>query len=143
MAAAIYPSFFFTVVLLFITLYFLLGGLPLLVLKHDVPLDARFIRRFFEVYYKAAFWASACACASFALWLRPGFAIGAAALAGVAKFVQGLLVPAMQRLGERIETSDAVAITHFRRVHVAALMVNVCQLVVLVWGTLQLSKALS
>ena len=58
MSFAIYPAFVFTVVLLFTTAYFLLGGLPLLILKHDVPLDANFIRAFFNIYYKAAFWAA-------------------------------------------------------------------------------------
>ena len=33
-----YGALFFTVVLLVIIAYFLTGGLPLLVLKHDVPL---------------------------------------------------------------------------------------------------------
>ena len=32
-----YGALFFTVVLLVIIAYFLMGGLPLLVLKHDVP----------------------------------------------------------------------------------------------------------
>ena len=49
-----YGALFFTVVLLVIIAYFLMGGLPLLVLKHDVPLDARFIRSFFNAYYAAS-----------------------------------------------------------------------------------------
>ena len=47
-------ALFFTVALLVIIAYFLMGGLPLLVLKHDVPLDARFIRTFFNAYYAAS-----------------------------------------------------------------------------------------
>lgn len=141
MSSAVYPAFFFTVVLLFTTGYFILGGLPLLVLKHDVPLDARFIRAFFNVYYKAAFWASVGACVSFALWGRPALAAGAAALAGVAVLLRRRLLPAMQQLGTRIEANDGEAIQHFRRVHVMALAINVGQLAVLVWGTLQLSRA--
>jgi len=70
MSIAIYPAFFFTVVLLVTTAYFLLGGLPLLVLAHDVPLDARFIHSFFNLYYKAAFWAALGAAVSHALWGR-------------------------------------------------------------------------
>lgn len=139
MSSAVYPAFFFTVVLLVTTAYFLLGGLPLLVLKHDVPLDARFIRAFFNVYYKAAFWASVGACASYVLWGRPGFAIGAAALAGLATLLRRYLLPAMQQLGARIDASEEDAIQRFRRVHGTALLINLGQLVVLVWGTLQLS----
>ncbi|GAB3772012.1 hypothetical protein GCM10028796_41730 [Ramlibacter monticola] len=141
MSFAIYPAFLFTVVLLITTTYFLLGGLPLLVLKHDVPLDASFIRGFFTVYYKAAFWAAVGACASFALWGRPAFAAGAAAFAWCATLLRRYLLPAMQQLGARIEANEGEAIQRFRRVHGAALLVNVAQLVVLVWGTLQLSKA--
>lgn len=140
MPSAVYPAFFFTVVMLVTTAYFLLGGLPLLVLKHDVPLDASFIRAFFNLYYKAAFWAALGACASFALWGRFGFAAGAAALAAVATLLRRLLVPAMQQLGARIEASDPEAIRRFRHVHAAALCINVAQLVVLVWGILQLSR---
>ena len=142
MPAAIYPALFFTVALLFVTAYFLLGGLPLLILKHDVPLDARFIRGFFNVYYKAAFWTAVGACASFALWGRFGFAIGAAAIAIVATLLRMHLVQAMHQLGIRIEANDSSAIQQFRRMHGAALLVNVAQLVVLVWGTIQLSRQL-
>src|SRR5438094_3216534 len=101
MPAAIYPALFFTVALLFVTAYFLLGGLPLLILKHDVPLDARFIR---------------------------GFFIGAAAIAIVATLLRMHLVRAMHQLGIRIEANDERAIQQFRRMHGAALLVNLAQL---------------
>lgn len=140
MPFAIYPAFFFTVVLLVTTAYFLLGGLPLLVLRHDIPLDARFIRSFFNLYYKAAFWASIGAAVSYALWGRPGLAIGAAALAGVAVFLRKQLVPAMQQLGTEIEANAEGAIERFRKVHGTALLVNLVQLVLVVWGTIQLSR---
>ena len=57
----------FTVILMVTTAYFLMGGLPLLILKHDTALDARFVRGFFDVYYKAAFVAAPGAAVSFAL----------------------------------------------------------------------------
>ncbi len=56
---ALFPALFFTVALLVTTAYFLLGGLPLLVLQHDTPTDARFVRGFFNVYYRAALVTSA------------------------------------------------------------------------------------
>lgn len=141
MPFAIYPAFFFTVVLLVTTAYFLLGGLPLLVLKHDVALDARFIRSFFNLYYKAAFWASLGAAVSYALWGRPVLACGAAALAGVAVLLRRQLLPVMQQLGSEIEANDEGAIQRFRKVHATALLVNLVQLALVVWGTLQLSRA--
>jgi hypothetical protein len=141
MPSAVYAAFFFTVALLCTNAYFLLGGLPLLVLKHDDVLDAQFIRGFFNFYYKAAFWTAVGACASFALWGRFGFALGAAALAGVAILLRRSLVPAMHQLATRIEANDATAIRHFRRVHATALFINLVQLAVVVWGILQLSRA--
>lgn len=44
---------FFTVALLVTTAYFLLGSVPLLVLKHDTPLDSRFLRGCFNTYYRS------------------------------------------------------------------------------------------
>lgn len=140
MSYALYPAFFFTVALLVTTAYFLLGGLPLLVLEHDVPLDARFIRGFFNVYYKAAFWTAVGASASYALWGRFGFAVGAAVLAAVGTLLRRYLMSAMEQLGTRIEANEGQAIRQFRRVHVTALLINLAQLVVLVWGILQLSR---
>lgn len=140
MSFAIYPAFFFTVVLLVTTTYFLLGGLPLFVLKHDVPLDARFIRSFFNLYYRAAFWASLGAAVSDALWGRAVLACGAASLAGMVFFLRSQLLPAMQALGTEIEAQAEGAIRRFRKVHGTALLVNLGQLVLVVWGTVQLSR---
>jgi hypothetical protein len=142
MTYALYPAFFFTVALLVTTAYFLLGGLPLLVLKHDVPLDAQFIRGFFNVYYTAAFWTAVGAAASYALWGRFGFALGAAVLAAAGTLLRKYLVSAMQQLGTRIEANEDAAIERFRQVHVTALLMNLVQLIVLVWGLLQLSRSL-
>ncbi|MBP6898660.1 MAG: hypothetical protein KBC73_01160 [Burkholderiaceae bacterium] len=143
MPSAVYAAFFFTVALLVTTAYFLMGGLPLLVLKHDVPLDARFVRGFFRVYYRAAFWTALGACISYALWGRPAFAVGAALLAGLALLLGRHLLQAMQRLGAQIEASDAAAVRRFRRVHVLTLAINLAQLVLLVWGLIRLSRQLS
>lgn len=143
MSSAIYGALFFTVALLVTTAYFLMGGLPLLILKHDVPLDARFIRSFFRVYYRAAFWTSLGACFSYALWGRYTFAVGAALIAALTTILGKQLLLAMQQLGARIEASDERAIQRFRRVHAAALLVNLTQLVVVVWGIIKLSRQLS
>ena len=139
MSSAIYAALCFTVVLLVTTAYFLMGGLPLLILKHDTPLDAKFIRGFFNIYSKAAFFAAAGASASYALSGRPGFALGVAAIALVVVVLRRRLIPAMEQLGAQIQTSDASAIQSFRRVHSAALLVNLAQLVALVWGLTMVS----
>ena len=140
MSSAVYAAFFFTVVLLVTNAYFLLGGLPLLILKHDESLDARFVRGFFNVYYKAAFWGALGASLSYALWGRFQFAVGAITIAVVAMLLRRRLLPAMQQLGARIEASEDGAIRRFRRIHVAALSINLFQLVTLLWGIAQVSR---
>jgi hypothetical protein len=139
MSAAVYAAIFFTVVLLVTTAYFLMGGLPLLVLKHDTPVDARFIRGFFNVYYKAAFLAATGATASYALSGRPFFALGIGAIALAVLALRSQLIPAMDRLGEQIQSSEASAVDGFRRIHSTALLVNLLLLVALVWGLTKIS----
>jgi hypothetical protein len=142
MTWGMYGAFFFTVALLFFTAYFLLGGLPLLILKHDAPLDARFVRAFFDVYYRVAFWAALGAAASYALWGRFAFAMGAVAIAAVVTLLKRHFLRAMQEVGAQIEGSDTEPIRRFRRMHGTALLINVALLVILVWGTIQLSRSL-
>jgi hypothetical protein len=139
MAFAIYPALFFTVALLVTTAYFLMGGLPLLVLDHDTALDARFVRGFFNAYYRAAMVTAGGAALSYALWGRFAFAVGALALVALAVLLRRQLLAAMARLGERIQAADAVAIRAFRRVHGMALAANAVQLVLVVWGITRLS----
>lgn len=139
MAFAIYPALFFTVALLVTSAYFLMGGLPLLVLDHDTALDARFVRGFFNVYYRAAMVTATGAALSYALWGRFAFAAGALALVALAVLLRRQLLATMARLGERIQAADAAAIHDFRRVHGIALAANAVQLVLVVWGTTRLS----
>jgi len=142
MTLGMYGAFVFTVALLVFTAYFLLGGLPLLILKHDVPLDARFVRAFFSVYYRVAFWAAVGAAVSYALWGRFGFAVGAAAIAVVVAILRKHFLQAMEEIGAQIEGGNAEPIRRFRRMHGAALLINVALLAVLVWGTIWLSQSL-
>lgn len=137
--SAAYFALFFTVVLLVTTAYFLMGGLPLLILQHDSPVDGRFIRRFFEVYYKAALLASAGACLSYGLWGKPFFCAGTGAVAALVLAIRHAVVPAMEHLASQIQASAPAAIAAFRRVHGTALALNLFQLVCLVWGLTQLS----
>ena len=138
MSAAVYASFVFTVLLLLTTAYFLMGGLPLLILKHDTPLDANFIRAFFNLYYKAAIGTACGAALSFGWWGRPGFAAGAAAIALIAVLLRKHLIAAMENAGGRIQASDSGAVRSFRKLHSTALLVNLVQLCVLVWGVLNI-----
>lgn len=142
MTWGMYGAFIFTVALLFFTAYFLLGGLPLLVLKHDVPLDARFVRAFFDAYYRLAFWAAIGAAVSYAAWGRVAFAVGAALIALVVGVLRKHFLQSMEEIGTQIDGSDTPPLRRFRRMHGVALLINLALLVVLVWGTIRLSQAL-
>ena len=88
MSAAMIAALFFTVALLVTTTYFILGSIPLLVLKHDTPLDAHFVRGFFNIYYRAAVVTAGATSISYAFAGRPALATGAAALALLAVFLR-------------------------------------------------------
>ena len=139
MSGALIAALCFTVVLLVITAYFLLGSVPLLVLKHDTPLDSRFVRGFFNTYYLAAIFAAGATAVGFGLAGRFAFAAGAAGLALLATFLRRTVIPKMDALRAQIQVSEAEAIAGFRRMHVMAILVNVAQLVVIVWSLLALS----
>ena len=126
-------ALFFTVALLVTTLYFILGSIPLLVLKHDTPLDARFVRAFFNIYYKGAVVTAGATSISYALAGRPALSTGAAALALLAVVLRQKIIPKMDALGAQIQ-SNMDAIPGFRRTHVTAIAINVVQLVVIVWS---------
>lgn len=134
-----YISLFFTVVILVTTAYFIMGGIPLLILAHDTPMDGRFVRRFFEIYYSAALVGALGATASYAFWGRPLFASGAAVMVLAVLGMRRVILSAMARLTASIQAHDPGAIVKFRQVHAAALLVNLLQLVLIVWGVLHIS----
>jgi hypothetical protein len=134
MSAAMIAALFFTVALLVTTLYFILGSIPLLVLKHDTPLDARFVRGFFNLYYRAAVVTASATSISYAFAGRPALASGAAALALLAVALRKRIIPKMEALGAQIQSNGMDAIPGFRRTHITAIAINVGQLVVIVWS---------
>ena len=139
MSLAVYPALFFTVALLVTNAYFLMGGLPLLVLDHSTALDARFVRTFFNIYYRAAFVNMVGACLSFAALGRPSYAGGAVLLALALVMLRRKLMQALEQLGTQIQVNGSSAIWRFRQVHLMALFVNLLQLILLVWALIKLS----
>ncbi len=142
MSAALFAAMFCTVALLVTTAYFIMGSLPLLVLKHDTPLDARFVRGFFNLYYRAALVTATATAISFAAAGSPGIAAGAAALALLSIVLRRQIIPKMDALGAQIQSStDCMnAIPGFRKTHVTAIAINLAQLVVIVWTLIAFSK---
>jgi len=143
MSAATLAALFFTVALLVTTAYFLLGSIPLLVLKHDTPLDSRFIRGFLNTYYLVAMLTAAATAASYAIAGRLGFATGAAGLAILAATLRKRVIPKMDALHAQIQMSNTDAIPGFRRTHIIAILINLAQLVVIVWGLIAFSAVVT
>jgi hypothetical protein len=140
MSAALILALFFTVALLVTTAYFIMGSIPLLILKHDTPLDARFVRGFFNIYYVAAFVTATATAISFLSAGRPGIAAGAAMLALIAVALRKMIIPKMDALGTQIQSNYMDAIPGFRRTHITAILINVAQLAAIVWSLITLSR---
>jgi hypothetical protein len=139
MSAALVLALFFTVALLVTTAYFLFGSVPLLTLKHDTPMDSRFVRGFYNIYYLAAMFTAGATALSYALAGRLIFAGGAAALALLAAILRHKVIPTMDALQSEIQVNGASAISAFRRIHVTAILVNLAQLVIIVWTLIAFS----
>jgi hypothetical protein len=142
MPAALIAALFFTVALLVTTAYFLMGSVPLLVLRHDTPMDSKFVRGFFNTYYLTVMVTASATAASYALAGRPGVAAGAGMLAALAAVLRRKVIPTMDSLRAQIEAGETRAIARFRRIHIAAIAVNLAQLVVIVWSLVAASLAL-
>ncbi len=139
MSATLIAALFFTVALLVVTGYFIMGSVPLLVLEHDTPLDAGFIRGFFNTYYLAATFTASATALSFAFAARLPFAAGAAGLALLAIGLRRKVIPEMDSLGTQIQAKGTDAVAKFRRTHLSAILINVAQLVLIVWSLTALS----
>jgi hypothetical protein len=133
-----YAAFALLVILLVWMGFFTLGSLPLLILKHDTPLDARFIRGLFDVYYKAVMLTGAVgSLIHFASGrLSSGTALAAVALIALAS--RRTILVGMDRLRAVMTPTDAAAIRQFRRLHVTGMALNFIQLVTLCVGMTQI-----
>ncbi|BDI03170.1 hypothetical protein [Sphaerotilus microaerophilus] len=138
MFSAPHAALLFTVLLLATTAYFFMGGLPLLILKHDVPLDARFVRSFFRLYYRLAFVTATGTTVSHALAGQRLLAAGAAGIVLATFVVRGLLVPAMQFYGDGIQRSNLEALRRFRRTHTTVLLIILTEVVLIIASLSQL-----
>ena len=83
--------------------------------------------------------ATAGAAVSYAFWGKVWFVLGLIVIAAAVVALRCTILPAMDRLGSGIQASRPGAISNFRKVHGIALLINVGQLVVLVWGVLHIS----
>jgi hypothetical protein len=123
-----YVGFAFTVLLLFWMGFFTLGSLPLLDLKHDTLLDARFIRGLFDVYYKAVMTVSTGGAITYVIAWHPFSALMMCVAFLVAYTSRRFMLPRMDRLRDRTEPMERPAIITFRRLHISGMVLNFVQL---------------
>jgi hypothetical protein len=102
-------------------------------------MDARFVRGFFDTYYLGATFTASATALSLALAGRLGLAAGAAALALLAIVLRRQVIPRMDSLRAQMQASGTTAIPEFRRIHVAAIVLNLVQLVLIVWSLIAAS----
>jgi hypothetical protein len=133
----------FTVAMLCVSVYFLLGSVPLLILKHDTPVDGRFIRSFFNLYYRVAAFVAGAATLTYAFSGRLWFAVGAAVIAVLSVVLRRTVIAKMDALQLhiqnqiQIQTTDFEAIPEFRKIHFRAILISAIQLAVVVWSLFQ------
>ena len=119
--------------------FFALGSLPLLVLNHDTPLDARFIRGLFNVYYLAATFTGSAASLAYVWAGMPGFAIGTGCIAALSfSLRRWFIIPRMDGLRATMTAEDTASILRFRVLHILGMMLNVAQLGTLAWSLTKL-----
>ena len=128
-----------TVALLVWMGFFMLGSLPLLVLKHDTPLDSRFIRGLFNVYYVAILSVGSVGALSSALAGRLLIALALAAVAGIGFAGRYWFLVRMDAVRRTMSADDAPAIRKFRRLHIAGMLANFVMLVTFVFGMTRVS----
>ena len=120
--------------------FFMLSSLPLLVLKHDTPLDARFIRGLFNVYYLAVMFAGTATALSYAWAGKPAFALGAACVATLALALRRwIVIPRMDFLRSTMQATGHAAIAQFRLLHITGMLLNVAQLGWVAWALTRLA----
>ena len=124
----------FTVAMLCVSVYFLLGSVPLLILKHDTPVDGNFIRSFFNLFYRVAAFVAGAATLTYAFSGRLWFALGAAVIAVLSVVLRRTIIAKMDLLRSQIQTTDVEAIPEFRKIHFRAIVISLVQLVVVVWS---------
>jgi hypothetical protein len=123
-----------SIAMLAVTGYFFFGSVPLLILKHDNTMDARFIRSFYITYYRIALVTAALTCTSYVVAGRPGFALGAGSIVVLTLVLRKTFIPRMDALRTQIQANDPGAIAAFRRIHKSAIAINLIQLFAIVGG---------
>lgn len=127
------------IALLLPMVFFLFASPPLLVLKHDTPQDARFIRGLFNTCYMMVVVVAGISALGHAAVGQATLALAMAAVAVFVLSVRRWFVSRMDLLGGVIAAGDVSAISRFRRLHIAGMLLNLVQLPLVAWGMTRLS----
>ncbi|HEU5295488.1 MAG TPA: hypothetical protein VFU71_11935 [Burkholderiaceae bacterium] len=125
--------------LLFAMGFFMLASPPLLILKHDTPVDGRFIRGLFNVYYISVMTVAAVAAAGCALMGQGTVALAMSGLFVFVFAVRSRVVSQMDDLRGAMARGESMAVPRFRRLHIAGMILNVAQLGTVAWGMTRLA----
>lgn len=128
-----------TVVLLVWMGFFMMGSLPLIILKHDTPVDSYFIRGLFNVYYVAIMATGTVGALSSALAERPAIALALSCVAGIGFAGRYWFVSRMDMVRSTITADDSSAIWRFRRLHIVGMLLNVALLAAFCFGMTRVS----
>lgn len=120
--------------LLLISLGFsVLGTTPLLVLKHNLPMDSRVVRQVFHYCYRLVAVVAIAASFGHALAGRPLLSVGTGCIAILAVVLHSWMLTRMDALRGTMHDGDMNAIRRFRELHVAGIVLNCTQLAAFVW----------
>src|SRR5436190_9608614 len=101
--------------------FFMMGSLPLLILKHDTPVDSHFIRGLFNLYYVAIMATGIVGAASAAIAGRAAAALGLGFVAAIGFAGRHWFVARMDLVRRTMTAGDSLAIRRFRRLHIAGM----------------------
>lgn len=113
-----------TVALLICMGFFMMSSLPLLILKHDTPLDARFIRTLFNVYYVALMGIAAVGSLSYGLLGKVAIALALAGIVLLGFTLRRGVIGRMDRVRTTMTADDVPGIRRFRQLHVTGMVLN-------------------
>ena len=130
-----------TVVLMFWMGFFTLASPPLLVLKHDTPKDANFIRDLFNIYYVMLMTLATIGAAIRIYLEKTEVAYAMFGLVAFVFAVRLLFISRMDRLRGVGLVGDSGAVRQFRHLHIAGIALNAVQLGTVAWGMARLAPA--
>lgn len=122
-----------TVLLLMSMTFFLLGTIPLLILKHKEPMDSRVVRQVFHYCYRLVTVFALAACFGQALMEHWLLSITAGVIAAAALLLHHHVLRHMDAMRNTMHTGDAAALVRFRKIHVTGIAFNALQLGSFAW----------